>query len=121
MRRAEPVYFWKANVEIAVRNLALSPQTEDRREGARTVQVFRADWLEGRDIYFNPAQRLKGWLKKQTAQLKPSLGTQVKDAVKVYPADSERDWIKIATVDDLQGSDRPLPERDVEKGEIVWL
>ena len=119
MRKAEPVYFWEADVEIVVRNLALSLQVEDRREGARTVRVFRADWLEGRDIYFNPAQRLKGWLKKQTAQLKPSLGTQVKDAVKVYPADSERDWIKIATVDDLQGSDKPLLERDYKLPEAL--
>ncbi len=112
MRRAEPVYFWEAEVEILVRNLALSLQAEDRREGARTVRVFRADWLEGRDIYFNPAQRLKGWLKKQTAQLKPSLAEQVKNAVKVYVADGGRDWVKIGTVDDLQGGDKPLMDKD---------
>ncbi len=56
------------------------------------MRVFRADWLKGRDIYFNPAQRLKGRLKKQKAQLKPSLGTQVKDAAKVYPADAKRSY-----------------------------
>lgn len=112
---AKPVYFWEADCELEVSNIAFSLQTEDVKRGNLRVRVLHADWLKDGQVLWNAAARLKGWLKAQAGVLRPSYVEQVAGGVKVYPADGGFDLIPIAKVNELVGSDSPpAPEGEYE-------
>jgi len=111
MPTAKPAYFWEANVELEVKNLAFSLQTRDEGFSANKKRIFLADWLKDDKIMFNPSQRLAGWLKKQLPLVRSSYKDQVA-ALKVFPVDGTL-WQDIANSKSLIGSDK-APEENME-------
>jgi hypothetical protein len=109
---ARPAYFWEAQVELEVRNLAFSLQTKDEGIGASKKRIFSADWMKDGKIMFNPSQRVAGWLRKQLPLLRSSYREQVQ-ALKVFPADGTNLWEPIAEAKELSGFDKP-PEDNME-------
>jgi hypothetical protein len=107
--QASPVYFWEAEVEIETNDLAFSPQTATEGRGALAKQIFTADWLHDDLIWFSPSKRLGGWLKAQLPLARSTYANQMA-AVKVFPADSEEEYVSIAGVSDLIGGKTPLPK-----------
>lgn len=115
MPTARPVFFWEADCELEVKNIAFSLQTEDVKRGNLKVRVFHSDSIDNGSITWNPAARLKGWLKAQAGILRPSYVEQVAGGVKVYPADGGFDSIPIAKISELAGSDTPpAPDGEYE-------
>lgn len=105
MPALKPAYFWEAQVELEVKNLAFSLEAEDIGRGATKTRKFGASWLKDGKVMWNPAQRLAGWLHHQMPLARSTYKEQIR-AVKVYPEDNER-WIPIAQVSDLVGADAP--------------
>lgn len=99
---ASPVYFWEAEVEVETQNLAFSLQSTDQGRGALAKRVFNAAWLKDGKVWFNPSKRLSGWLKSQLPLARSSYANQVA-AVKVFPANSDGEFVPVANVDELRG------------------
>lgn len=115
MPKAEPVFYWEANTQLKVRNIAFSLQAHSVKRGSIKVNVFDADWLEDGQVMWNPAARLKGWLKAQGGLLRPGYAEQIAGSIKVYPADGATDSIAIAKPKELVGSKTPpAPEGEFE-------
>jgi len=115
MPKSNPVFFWEADCELEVRNIAFSFQTEDVKRGNIKTRVFHADWLRDGEVIWNPSARLKGWLKAQASVLRPSYTEQIAGGVKAYPADGGYDSISIGKVSELVGGDSPpAPESEYE-------
>ncbi len=115
---AQVAYLWSADVEIEVfTKMAFSPQTKDEGRGATKKRVFIADWLRDGQVYFSPSKRLKGWLKTQLALVRSSYAGQA-NAIKIFPADGEDEYIPIAKVEELVGGTTPLRDQnyDLPKG-----
>lgn len=106
-----PAYFWEANVELEIQNLAFSLQMKDEGRGATKKRIFLTDWLKDGQIMWNPAQRVAGWLHKQLPLVRSSYRDQVQ-ALKVFPADGKL-WMPIGKATDLTGSDT-APEESFE-------
>jgi len=111
MPQATPVYLWEANVDLEVKNIVFSAGGEKRKvsdkNGNRDVMFFALDYLRDETVYWNPASRLKGWLKARIHVLRSGLDAEVQGGLKVYPADGGMDRLAIASVTDLIGSDPP--------------
>jgi len=107
----KPAYFWEAQVELEVRNLAFSLQTKDEGVGATRKRIFSADWMRDGKVMFNPSQRVAGWLRKQMPLVRSSYKEQVQ-ALKVFPGDGSL-WESITEAKELVGSDNP-PEDNME-------
>ena len=115
MPKANPVYFWEADCELEVRNIAFSLQAEEVKRGNIKTKVFHCDSIQDGQLVWNPSARLKGWLKAQTGVLRPSYGEQISGGMKVYPADGGYDSIPIGKVSELAGVDTPpAPEGEYE-------
>lgn len=112
MPALKPAYFWEAQVELEVKNLAFSLQTKDEGIGATKKRLFSADWMSNGKVLFNPSQRVAGWLRKQLPLLRSSYKEQV-NALKVFPADGASLWEPIAEAKELVGSDK-APEDNME-------
>lgn len=112
MPALKPAYFWEAEVELEVKNLAFSLQTSDEGRGASKRRIFSADWMRDGEIYFNPAQRVKGWLNKNLPLVRSSYANQVQ-ALKVFPANGNGLSQSIAKAKDLVGTDKK-PEDNME-------
>ena len=112
MPTAKPAYFWEAEVELEVKNLAFSLQTKDEGMGANRKRIFSADWIKDGHIIFNPAQRLNGWLRKQLPLVRSSYKDQVQ-ALKVFPITGGEIWQRIAKPDELTGTELQ-PEDNLE-------
>lgn len=112
MPALKPAYFWEAQVELETKNLAFSLQTKDEGIGATRKRIFSADWMRDGKIYFNPSQRVAGWLRKQLPLLRSSYKEQV-NALKVFPADANGLWQSIADAKELVGLSSP-PEDNME-------
>jgi hypothetical protein len=112
---AKPVYFWEADCQLEIKHIAFSLQTEDAKRGNLKVRIFHGDWIKDGQVMWNPAARLKGWLKAQAGVLRPSYVEQVAGGIKVYPADGVYDFIPIAKLNELAGSDTPpAPDGEYE-------
>ncbi len=112
MPALKPAYFWEAQVELEVTNLAFSLQTKDEGIGATKKRIFSADWMRDGKVVFNPSQRVAGWLRKQLPLLRSSYKEQV-NAIKTFPADGASLWQPIAEAKELVGSDK-APEDNLE-------
>jgi hypothetical protein len=112
MATAKPAYFWKADVELKINNLAFSLQSRDEGMGSNKKRIFGADWLRDGKVYFNPAQRVKGWFQKNLPLVRSSYQAQVA-AIKVFPSDGNGIWVAIAEAKDLQGTNQQ-PEDNCE-------
>ena len=106
MPTAKPVFFWEATVTLEVRNICFSLNMKDGREGALAIRRVWSDWFKDGAVLWNPSQRLKGWLKAVTKDIRPSMYEQVQGAVKISPCDGSEPII-IGKVTDLKGADNP--------------
>lgn len=106
---SRPTFFWEADVELEVKNIAFSIEAHDIGRGATKIRQLSARWLTDGKVLWNPSQRLKGWLNTQLPLARSSYRDQVQ-AIKVFPADGEDTWISIADVSELQGSNIALSE-----------
>jgi len=104
MPQAKPVFFWEATAVVDVRRIAFSLAMKDEREGALAVRRLWCDWVKDGNVYWNPSQRMKGWLKAVTKDLRPSASEQVQGAVKVSSYDGDEP-ILIGKVTSLVGAD----------------
>ena len=105
----KPIYFWEADVELEVRNIAFSLQSNRERREGKDFQFLRSPWIEVEDgiVFWNPAQRFKGWVKEQIGGFKTTYLEPIKQGIKVYPKDGE-DKVKIGEVKDLVGASKML-------------
>jgi len=102
MATKAPAYFWEADVELEIKNLAFSVSEKDEGRGAYKKRIFYADWLRDGKIYWNPAQRVKGWINKNLPLVKSTYKDQIQ-AVKVFPFDGQGLWEAIAEAKDMIG------------------
>lgn len=109
---ARAAYFWEASAELEIKNLAFSLQTKDEGMGSNRKRIFLADWMRDGKVYFNPSQRVAGWLRKQLSLVRSSFKEQV-SAIKVFPSDGGNLWEPIADAKELVGTDIQ-PEDNME-------
>lgn len=100
---AKPVYFWEANVELDVRNIAFQASVGMKGK----TKIINCDYVQDGKIIWNPAQRLKGWIKTNLSVLRPTYGEQAQAGIKVYPTDGNIDRLDIANSSELIGSTSP--------------
>jgi len=112
MPTAKPAFFWEATVELETKNLAFSLQSKDEGMGANKKRIFFADWMRDGKVYFNPSQRVAGWLRKQLPLVRSSYKDQV-SALKVFPHDGVSLWEPIADAKELIGTETQ-PEDNME-------
>jgi hypothetical protein len=101
--------FWLAEVELEIQNIAFNVSYDEQKIGNRTVRVFKPDFIADGQVVWNPAKKLRGWLKEQVKILKPSAGEAVQYGIKTKGIPS--DVIPIGNVSELEG-DSNFPEKD---------
>jgi len=97
---ARPAYFWEATTKLEVQDIALSASYREEKEGNRTIRVFEPDWLQDENVMWNPAQRLKGWLKQQGGTIRSSARDLIAQGVKVHNIPQQA-WLPIAESGEL--------------------
>jgi hypothetical protein len=102
---ARPAYFWEADCQLDVKDIAFTVGRKETKEGNRVVQLFEMENLKDGTILWNPAQRLKGWLKQQCGTLRASSRELIQYGVKVHNAQGG-EWIPIAEPGNLVGLDK---------------
>lgn len=116
MPTAKPAFFWEATAELETKNLAFSLQSKDEGMGANRKRIFSADWMRDGKVYFNPSQRVAGWLRKQLPLVRASYKDQV-SALKVFPHDGGGLWEPIADAKELIGTEiQPEDNMEYPKG-----
>jgi len=102
-------HFWRARCKIEVNNIAFAVSTGKKKQvGTKEYyEVARGKWREDDNILFDPAFRLKGWVKEQLAVAATESaadaarhGLFVKNIVKGKPTEG---YQKIGTVKEFSG------------------
>jgi len=101
--------YWLAEVELEVENIAFNCAYDERKVGNRTVRFFRPEFILNGKVIWNPAKKLRGWLKEQVKTIKPSATEAVQYGIKTRGVPT--DIIEIADVSELEG-DPNFPEKD---------
>ena len=89
MAKLKPIFFWKANVEIEVKNMGIKAYTYRGKEGKRDIDIIdkvHQSWIKEDNIFIDSGKRLKGWLKeceKSTRDLQLQYGISINGETKI--------------------------------------
>ncbi len=89
MVKSKPIFFWKANVEIEVKNMGIKAYTYRGKEGKRDIDIIdkvHQSWIEEDNITIDSGKRLKGWFKeceKSTRDLQLQYGISINGETKI--------------------------------------
>jgi hypothetical protein len=71
-KKAEPSILWYANVELEVYDLGFAVEYDEQKIANRNVRVFRPSWLDGNNVMWDTGKRVRGWIKEQVKNIRPS-------------------------------------------------